>query len=130
MTPLQMANAECPNWNQGACSGAIIADDLTPLPGRPLAKCALADNKRCEYFEECVQPLADMVSEPTKSKSYLAAVAGYKFQHHITGFYRRCPECGVPLQARKRFCTDCTAKRRRNTFREAQRRNRDMAVNS
>jgi len=130
MTPLQMANAECPNWNQGACSGARIADDLTPLPGRPLDKCALADNNRCEYFESCVLPMAAYVSNPAKSKAYLDVVAAYKFQHHIAGLSRRCPECGGPLPTRKRFCAGCTGNHRRKSTRDAVRRFRDVAVSS
>ena len=80
MTPLQFAHAECSNWNQGACSGARIADDLSPLPGCPLEKCLLADEKRCKYFEESVLPMAAMMSDPTKSKSYMDAVAGLQVQ--------------------------------------------------
>jgi hypothetical protein len=130
MTPLQFAQTECPNWNQGACSGARIADDLTPLPGRPLAKCALAVDQRCEYFEECVLPMAAMVSDPEKSKSYLDAAANYKFKHHISGLSRRCPECGGPLPTRKRFCAGCTSQHRQKSNRDAVRRFRDVAVSS
>ena len=130
MTTLQMANAECPNWNQGDCAVARIADDLTPLPGRPLDKCALADDKRCEYFEECILPMAAMVSDPAKSKAYLDAVADYKFVHHISGLSRRCPECGGPLPTRKRFCAGCTANHRRKSTRDAVRRFRGVAVSS
>jgi len=130
MTSLQMANAECPNWNQGACSGARIADDLLPLPGRPLEKCALADGKRCEYFEACVLPMAAMASDPARSKSFMDAADFYRILHKMSGIIRQCPECGRPLPVRRRVCVDCAIKRRRNTFREAQRRIRGLAVNS
>ena len=130
MTPLQMANAECPNWNQGACAGARIADNLSPLPGRPLDKCALANEKRCDYFEECVLPMAAMASGPDRSKSFMAAANSYRILHKMAGVIRRCPECAKSLPARRRVCADCAAKRRRNSNREAQRRNRDVAVSS
>ena len=130
MTPLQIANAECPNWNQGACAGARIADDLSPLPGRPLDKCALANDQRCDYFEECVMPMAEMVSDPAKSKSYMDAVAGYKLKHHISGLSRRCPECGGSLPTRKRFCAGCTVNHRRKSTRDAMNRIRGLAVSS
>jgi len=129
MTPLQMANAECPNWNQGTCAGTRIADDLSPLPGRPLHKCALADGRRCEYFEECVLPMAAMTSGPDRSKSFMAAADSYRILHKIPGETRQC-ECGRPLPSHSRMCADCAAKRRRNSNREAQRRNRDVAVSS
>ena len=130
MTPLQFAHAECSNWTQGACSGARIADDLSPLPGCPLEKCLLADEKRCKYFEESVLLMAAMVSDPVKSKSYMDAVAGYRFQHHIIGLSRRCPECGGPLPTRKRFCSGCTSKHRRKSTRDAVSRFRGVAVSS
>lgn len=130
MTPLQLAHAECANWNNGACDGMRFDDNLAPLPGKALPKCLLASGQRCDYFEECVLPMAAMVSDPARAKAYLAAAADYKFQHHISGHARRCPDCGGPLPARKKFCADCAAKRRRNTFRESQSRIRGLAVNS
>src|SRR5450759_2023120 len=127
-TPLQMANAECPNLNpDGSCLGARFSDTLKPLPSRPQPKCLLAGGKRCEYFEEFVMPRAGIGSDPAKSKSYLDAVAEYKFQHHITGLTRRCPECRGPLPARKRFCADCTSKHRRKSTRDAMNRIRGLA---
>ena len=128
-TPLQMANAECPNLNpDGSCLGARFSEALEPLPSRPQPKCRLADDKQCKYFEEFVMPMAAIVSDPAKSKSYLEAVAEYKFQHHISGLSRRCPECGGPLPARKRFCADCTSRHRKKTIRNAVRKFRDQPV--
>ena len=75
-------------------------------------------------------PMASYVSNPAKSKSYLEAVADYKFQHHISGLSRRCPECSGPLPAHKRFCADCTSKHRRKSTRDAMNRIRGLAVSS
>lgn len=130
MTPLQMAAAECANMAGGACDGARFGDDLTPLPGKPQPKCLLAVGQRCDYFEACVMPMADMATDPAKSKAFMGAADEYKFQHHISGLSRRCPECGGPVPARKRYCADCTSKRRRRTFRDAQSRIRGLGVNS
>ena len=129
-TPLQMANAECPNLNNGACDGMRFDDKLKFLPGKPQPKCLLAFGERCDHFEECVMPMAGIVSDPAKSKSYLEAVAEYKFQHHITGLSRRCPECSGPLPTRKRFCAGCTSKHRRKSTRDAMNRIRGLAVSS
>ena len=130
MTPLQMANAECPNLNNGACDGMRFDDKLKPLPGKALDRCLLADGKRCDYFEECVMPIAAMVSDSTKSKSYMGAADSYRILHRLSGVTRQCPECGRPLPARKRLCADCTAKHRKETYRESKRQIRHQAVHS
>ena len=66
-----------PNLNNGACDGMRFDDKLKFLPGKPQPKCLLASGKRCDHFEECVMPMAGIVSDPAKSKSYLEAVAEY-----------------------------------------------------
>ena len=129
-TALQMANAECPNLNNGACDGMRLDDKLKFLPGKPRPKCRLASGERCDHFEGCVMPMASYMSDPAKSKAYLDAVAEYKFRHHITGLSRRCPECGGPLPTRKRFCAGCTSKHRRKSTRDAMNRIRGLAVSS
>ena len=129
MTPLQMANAECPNWNKGACDGMRIADDLTPLPGKALDKCLLATGKRCDYFEECVLPMAAMATEPIKARSLTDAADTYRIEHRLSGVVRQCPGCGRPLPARRRFCQDCVVKQRKITYRESKRKTRvDMST--
>ena len=130
MTPLQMANAECPNLNNGACDGMRFDDKLKPLPGKALDRCWLAADKRCDYFEECVMPMAAIVSAPVKSKSYINAADSYRILHRLSGVTRQCPECGRPLPARHRLCADCVAKHRRQTTRTAMRRIRGVAVSS
>lgn len=53
-TPLQMAKAECANYeSDGSCHGV----------GMRYPKCMLADGKRCQYFEECVLPLPEPIGE-------------------------------------------------------------------
>jgi hypothetical protein len=73
-------------------------------------------------------PMAAYVTDPAKSKAYLAATAEYKFKHHITGLVRRCPECGGELPKRKRFCAECSKKHRRSRVRQAVQRFRQSDV--
>ena len=64
MTVLQVAKAECANCDSaGNCAGVGIADDLSNYRFRKPGKCWLAPDEqgkitRCQYFEECVAPLA------------------------------------------------------------------------
>jgi len=113
VTPAQMARAECAEWTAGGC--------------RSTTPCKLRVGRRCQYFEDFVLPMAVYTTDPDKSKAYLDAVADYKSQHNIAGAQRRCPECGEPLPARRRFCADCTSKHRRKSTRDAVRRIRGSA---
>ncbi len=74
-------------------------------------------------------PMAAMASGPDRSRSFMAAADSYRILHKMPGATRQC-ECGRPLPSHCRMCADCAAKRRRNSNREAQRRNRDVAVSS
>lgn len=77
MTPLQFAHAECPNYKEGRCLGMRIADDLSPLIGKPRERCNI-DVESCDYFEECVAPMRHYVTDEKKQKSYLYAMFLYK----------------------------------------------------
>jgi hypothetical protein len=124
MTPAMMAKAECPNNNNGECDGMVIHGDLRQTQGEERKQCLLMDRKRCGNFEKCIAPLAEMVEDPAKSKAYIAAVADYRFTHHIKGMSRKCPDCGEPIGKRRRICPNCALKRRKKTYRDAQSRKR------
>ncbi len=121
MTPLQFAHEECANYQpDGSCLGAVIEDDLTMRRCRPLSRCALVDEKRCAYFEECVAPMADMVSDPRRAVRLQEAGRNYRaMTHQKSKTVRACPECGQPMAPRKRFCPVCSRKRRKNTVRQS-----------
>lgn len=126
MTPLQFVVAECSNHQpDGSCLGMMINDDLSITRGHALPRCLIADGQRCPYFEQCVAPMADTVTEPRHSRSIKEAVMAYQMQHKdgvTTG--RLCPQCGLPIDARQRMCRECADKRRKSTFRESQARTR------
>lgn len=104
MTPYQFANAECANNGKRK-------------------KCVLADNERCQYFEECVLPMVKWTTEPRKAQSFLEAVEIYNNLHKLQGTetkIRVCPGCGGELLPRKRYCPTCQIKRRKMNNRQHQ----------
>lgn len=107
MTPQQLAKQECANWDNGMCFDN---------------PCRLAENKRCTYFEEAVLPLEKHISDEAYRKSILDAADRYG--KVLGGPRRRCPDCGAPLQARRRLCGDCRRKHRQQAAREAMRAKR------
>jgi hypothetical protein len=125
MTLLQFANSECANFNHGECANISIADDLRMSLNKPLKQCALAENKPCKYFEDCVLPLAGMTTDTAKYKSYGDAVYQYRLLNKVEGKSRVCMDCGKPIGPRKQFCPVCTKKRQRERNRTAMAQKRD-----
>lgn len=78
MTPLQFAQAWCANWQPGgSCLGVNIHDDLTQRIGTPKPKCVCGD-ARCEYFEQCVAPVAKRLELPRPAVEAKEAIYAYK----------------------------------------------------
>ncbi len=121
MTPLQFVAADCANLEpDNSCRGIMIAPDLSMRVCRPLPRCLIIDGKRCEYFEDCVAPMADWTTDPRLAASMQAAVAEYRaITNQRTKKARPCPDCGAAMQPRKRCCPACASKRRRATFRRS-----------
>lgn len=131
MNPMQFVREECANHQpNGSCLGVQIAKDLTMTCAKPLPRCLVADGQRCGYFEACVLPLADMVTEPRRAIALREAVEQYREQTkqgpQIT---RECPDCGGPLQPRKKICPVCAQKRQKDYHREAMRKKRMPVTN-
>jgi hypothetical protein len=124
MSPQQAAKEHCANWDGGACLGMYYKNNLSVDWSRhnPLARCLLADGKRCPYFEEIIIPMrmsreteAAIVRADKKDK----AVASYIKLHKLSPLTRRiCPDCQKePLLPRRRTCDACRRLRRRATKR-------------
>ena len=130
MTPLQFVAAECANHEpDGSCRGIMIAPDLSMRVCHPLPRCLIADGKRCQYFEDCVAPMADWTTDPRLAASRQAAVAEYRrVTRQGEDLTRQCPECGGPMRKGKRYCPECADARRKATFRASQTRTRALAV--
>jgi hypothetical protein len=139
MTPLQFAKRECANFmNDGGCLG-VRADDLIDNNGpwrkrtgdqvkslRPKQQCNLCKSgNRCAYFEEVVLPLAErrLPKNQTRLKIQMQkARETYLIQNELMSKKKkeRFCECGKPIEKRQRYCSSCTAEKRRETKRKAQ----------
>ena len=130
MTPLQFVSAECANLEpDGSCRGIMINRDLSMPPATPRPRCLIAERKRCTYFETCVAPMADWVTEPRRAASLQAAVAEYRrMTNQNPAAARPCPACGEPLAKGRRFCARCADARRKATYRGQKQRLRQTAV--
>lgn len=128
MTPLQFIRDECANHQpDNSCLGAVIDPDLSIRRLRPLPRCLVAEGKRCPYFEECVAPMADMVTDPRRSAALQDAVAEYRqVTNQKAPRARPCPDCGGPLQKGRQLCPTCSIERRRDTYRKKNERRRDV----
>ena len=122
MTPFQVAKAECANCDSsGYCSGIGIADGLRCYMFRQPGKCWLASDdqgqiKRCQYFEECVAPLAKKRAQAasTQEQQHGAAdladgVRAYEaaVMPALTIKYAKCKRCQQTVYPPKRLCARC-----------------------
>ena len=130
MTPLQFAVAECANHQpDGSCAGVMINRDLSMSRASPLLRCLLAEGKRCQYFEQCVAPMADWVTDPRRAASLQSAVAEYRrVTKQGEDLRRQCPACGQPMQKGKQRCPACADARRKEASRTRQQRHRTDEV--
>ncbi len=82
-------------------------------------ECRVEQGKRCGYFEKAVLPTAADIG--LKEVVYLA----YEKQVGIANDgglerepVRLCPDCGVELRPRQRYCDTCGKRRRRQSYRK------------
>ena len=132
MTPIQFVHEECANHqHDGSCLGVMINVDLSLSGCGPLPRCRVADGERCQYCDECVAPMADMVTEPRQAAEIREAVTEYREitnQKRLAS--RPCPDCGEACQPRKRFCPSCVDKRRKAAKRRAFHRARGRGMST
>jgi hypothetical protein len=128
---MQFVREECANHQpNGSCLGVQIAKDLTMTCAKPLPRCLVATGQRCGYFEACVLPLADIVTEPRRAKELRLAATEYRrVTEQTLENIRPCPDCGEPLQPRKKLCPVCAQKRQQDYHREAMRKKRMPVTN-
>ena len=120
MKPHGFVRAECANYeSNGSCLGAHIGDKGQITHSSPKPRCVVSAGARCPYFEQCVVPMQNMVTDPRRAAEIQAAVREYRKQ---TGqgeeIPRGCPDCGGAVMWRKRYCPACADKRRKATYRE------------
>jgi hypothetical protein len=122
MTALQVAKAECANCDSaGNCAGVGIADDLSCYMFRQPGKCWLALDeqrkiKKCQYFENCVAPLAKKRAGAASTEEQQRAAACLAEGVHAyemavmsvpTAKYTKCKSCHRRVSAPKRLCRQC-----------------------
>jgi hypothetical protein len=122
MTALQVAKAECANCDSaGNCAGIGIADDLSLYRFRRPGKCWLAPDgqekiKRCQYFEECVAPVAKKRAQAASTQEKQQAATSLAEGVHtyemavipVPNLKRaKCKECHRRVHAPKRLCERC-----------------------
>ena len=112
MSPLQFAQQECANYDQGRCAGA----DVWNTTCRPLEVCLLHEQKPCPYFEACVLPLANR-----GNVQFIQARRTYELSNGLRSSLHKC-SCGTPMPPGKRLCEECRMRNRKETYRESQRR--------
>lgn len=135
MTPYQLARTECANFVQrdGSCLG-VQPEGLLDSTVRaiPRERCLLAEKpiQPCQYFENCVLPLADRPGpkdNPGLQSQRVEARRQYLELRKVEvpeSNVRLCPECQGPLAKRQRLCGKCRIKRRREAYRQAKQRKR------
>jgi hypothetical protein len=122
MTALQVAKAECANCDSaGNCAGVGIADDLSCYMFRQPGKCWLAPDAqgkigKCQYFEECVAPLAKKRAEAAstqeqKRDAMTLAKGVHAYELAVmsvpTAKYAKCKSCHRRVHVPKRLCEKC-----------------------
>jgi len=115
MTALQMAKLECANWQIEGCTGMSIGDDLKmalmPVAGKP---CLLSQEKPCQYFQECVLPMAMMVNDPKTAQQYSDVAYAYRLKYATEKpSDRTCADCSNAVGPRKTYCPVCARKRQK-----------------
>jgi len=122
MTALQVAKAECANCDSaGNCAGIGIADNGSLYRFRQPGKCWLKPDeqgqiKRCQYFEQCVAPLAKKRVQAASTQEQQRAAASLAEGVHAyekavmpvpTIKYAKCKRCQRTVYPPKRLCAQC-----------------------
>ena len=80
MNPHQLAKTECANYEpDGGCLGIDIAPDgqSSPLWPKKPARCVLADEQPCPYFEEAILAGIPMIRSEQKTAEWQEAEENY-----------------------------------------------------
>ena len=134
MTPYQIAREWCSCCQtDGSCHGPrnnVLGHPIVCV-NRP--KCLLALGERCDIFETDVLGNVDIVTAPEIVRELRSGKSAYlQMTNQTLESGRKCPLCENTLQKGKRLCPACAERRRRETYRAAQRKRRgkgDMTAN-
>jgi|SRR6516162_4389863 hypothetical protein len=124
MTPIDIAEKYCANWQDGICSGIGFRADGSFYRFRSEGcKCLLRDNLRCSYLESSVLLQGKnkewIQGNPGEAKKFEDGIDRYWRRHSgIAGLALRkrlCPDCGIQIGPRKRYCEKCAGNRARES---------------
>src|SRR5262245_20874547 len=77
-------------------------------------KCLLSTDERCSYLETAILPMkTDEWKNPSEARRFAELTDQYR-RAHISGLNprkRKCPDCGVQIGPRKRYCQVCAERR-------------------
>jgi hypothetical protein len=116
LSPVQLAQQHCANYDQSRCLGA----DVWSKTCRPLKVCLLHESKPCRYFEICVLPNAKY-----GNPQILEAKRTYERSFGPGPSLNAC-DCGKPMAPGKRLCESCRIQNRRATLRKEKQRQRSQ----
>jgi hypothetical protein len=131
MTPIQLAKAECANFDNGRCLGIGIRDNGSLYGFEAKGPCVLKVlGVRCPYFEECVLPMASRVEPPTRRTDYMEAAAFYRRAANVPQSVSRTCSCGRPLEPYKQTCYVCrdAARKQKNRQRNQKRKSKGLST--
>ena len=138
MTPHQLANKFCANFDSVGCAGLGILDSGQTVRLWPRRRTCTITQRKCAYFETCVAPhVRNMESGPSRDSwmqainLYLRRLPAEQRPSAKTAIFgmgpdgrledltssRKCPECGKPMEARQRLCGICAKFKQREASR-------------
>ena len=89
--------------------------------------CKVQDGQRCGYFERAVLPTAESIGLKDVVYSAYEAQVGIAGNGLLKrGQIRLCPDCGDEVGPRQRYCSNCSKRRRRQSYRRAREKQRLM----
>src|SRR5260370_31811709 len=133
MTPLQLANCHCDNYQaDGSCLGMYYNRDLSVAKCVPLPRCLLHEPvQRCPYFEEIIVPMnLEDRSRDVQERTHKEFEEGVNQYREATAVpvvgQRLCVACLERNTSSKtgRLCDECRDQRRKETYRQSKRRSR------
>ena len=92
--------------------------------------CLVQTGHRCHHFEKVVLPTAGDIGLRESVHSQYRKHVGLGDNGELgTEPIRRCPDCGDEIGPRQRYCSNCSRRRRRESYRRA-REKRRLVCNS
>ena len=134
MTPLQVARAECANFDPttSGCKGIGIKDDGSLFMFGAKPACVLGNRQPCAYFEELILPMGiECCNARNVQRAKDRDEARDLYARFAPAFSkaegRVCPACNERLlEPHKRLCYLCAAFRKQEAWRKSKKASRHV----